>query len=30
VLQGVGHSANWEVPQEVAGVVASLVRGDRS
>ena len=30
VMPGVGHSANWEVPEEVAGVVASLVRGDGS
>jgi non-heme chloroperoxidase len=30
VFPGVGHSANWEVPEEVAGVVASLVRGDVS
>jgi pimeloyl-ACP methyl ester carboxylesterase len=30
VFPGVGHSANWEVPEEVAGVVASLVRGDLS
>ena len=28
--RGVGHSANWEAPLEVAGVVASLVRGDGS
>jgi pimeloyl-ACP methyl ester carboxylesterase len=30
VMPGVGHSANWEVPLEVAGVVASLVREDGS
>jgi non-heme chloroperoxidase len=30
VMPGVGHSPNWEVPEEVAGVVASLVRGDGS